>query len=147
MSQENDTNWLSKSIWYLRSLYIWYFFIYYLKYLGFTSKTIDCFGSSFKNQNIFLRREKTLSETGILNCGIVEFWIEFLLNCFIICRTVNSHAFYKSYRESRTKLKISRVFHKKLTMSLKIVTFMNKHFKLYIQEYNCFKTAIRNGHF
>ena len=47
-----------------------------------------------------------------------------------------THAFYKSYRESRTKLKISRIFHKKLTMSLKIAKFINKHLKVYIQEYN-----------
>ena len=47
-----------------------------------------------------------------------------------------THAFYKSYRESYTKLKISRIFHKKITMSLKIAKFINKHLKLYIQEYN-----------
>ena len=47
-----------------------------------------------------------------------------------------THASYKSYRESCTKLKISRTFHKKLTMSLKIAKFINKHLKVYIQEYN-----------
>ena len=47
-----------------------------------------------------------------------------------------THAFYKSYKESRTKLKISRIFHKKLTMSLKIAKFINKHLKVHIQEYN-----------
>ena len=47
-----------------------------------------------------------------------------------------THAFYKSYRESRTKLKISRIFHKKLTMPLKIAKFINKHLKVRIQQYN-----------
>ena len=57
-------------------------------------------------------------------------------------RPVNSHAsgvrlaFHKSYRESCTKLKISCIFHKKLTMSLKIAKFINKHLKVYMQEYN-----------
>ena len=47
-----------------------------------------------------------------------------------------THAFYKSYRESRTKVKISRIFHKKLKMSLKMAKFINKHLKLYIQKHN-----------
>ena len=29
-----------------------------------------------------------------------------------------------------------RIFHKKLTMSLKITKFINKHLKIYVQEYN-----------
>ena len=48
-----------------------------------------------------------------------------------------TRVFYKSYKESRTKLKVSRIFHKKLTMPLKIAKFINKHLKIYIQEYNC----------
>ena len=38
-----------------------------MKYLGFTSKTIDWFGSYLKKQNFVVSIEKTLSETGILN--------------------------------------------------------------------------------
>ena len=41
-----------------------------MNYLGFTSKTIDWFGSYFKKQNIVLTLEKTLLETGILNWGV-----------------------------------------------------------------------------
>ena len=43
-----------------------------MKYLGFTSKTIDWFGSYLKKQNIVVSFEKTLSETGILNCGVTH---------------------------------------------------------------------------
>ena len=38
-----------------------------MKYLGFTSKTIDWFGSYLKKRNFVVSIEKTLSETGILN--------------------------------------------------------------------------------
>ena len=41
-----------------------------MKYLGFTSKTIDWFGSYLKKQNFFVSLEKNLSEAGILNCGV-----------------------------------------------------------------------------
>ena len=40
-----------------------------MKYLGFTSKIINWFGSYLKERNIVLSLEKTLSDTGILNCG------------------------------------------------------------------------------
>ena len=43
-----------------------------MKYLGFTSKAIDWFGSYLKKRNIVVSLEKTLSETGILNCGIPQ---------------------------------------------------------------------------
>ena len=41
-------------------------------YLGFTSKTIDWFGSYFKKQNNFVTPEKNLLETGILNWGVPQ---------------------------------------------------------------------------
>ena len=40
-----------------------------IKYLGFTSKVIDWFGSYLKIRNIVVSLEKTLSDTGVLNCG------------------------------------------------------------------------------
>ena len=40
-----------------------------MKYLGFTSKTMDWFGSYLKKQNFVVSLEKNLSETGIFNCG------------------------------------------------------------------------------
>ena len=43
-----------------------------MKYLGFTSKTIDWFGSYLKKRNIVVSLEKILSETGILNCGVPQ---------------------------------------------------------------------------
>ena len=43
-----------------------------MKYLGFTSKTIDWLGSYLKKRNIVVSIEKTLSETGILNCGVPQ---------------------------------------------------------------------------
>ena len=43
-----------------------------MKYLGFTSKTIDWFGSYLKKRNIVVSLDKTLSETGILNCDVPE---------------------------------------------------------------------------
>ena len=43
-----------------------------MKYLGFTQKTIDWFGSYLKKRNIVVSLEKTLSETGTLNCGIPQ---------------------------------------------------------------------------
>ena len=43
-----------------------------IKYLGFTSKTIDWFGSYIKEQNIVISLEKALSETGILNCDVPQ---------------------------------------------------------------------------
>ena len=49
--------------------------------------------------------------------------------CQLPCIWHETHAFYKSYTESHTKLKIPCIFHKKLTMSLKIAKFMNKHLK------------------
>ena len=39
-------------------------------YLGFTSKAIDWFGSYLKKQNIVVNLDQTLSEKGILNCGV-----------------------------------------------------------------------------
>ena len=42
-----------------------------MKYLGFTSKTIDWFGSYSKKQNI-VNLEKTLLGTGVLNCGVYQ---------------------------------------------------------------------------
>ena len=56
--------------------------------------------------------------------------------CQLSCIWCQTHTFYKSYRESHTKLKISHIFHKKYTMSLKIAKFINKHLKVYMQEYN-----------
>ena len=56
--------------------------------------------------------------------------------CQLSCIWRETHTFYKSYRESGANLKILCVFHKKLTMSLKIAKFINKHLKIYIQEYN-----------
>ena len=44
-----------------------------MKYLGFTSKTImDWFGFYLKKRNILVSLEKTLSEKGILNCGVSQ---------------------------------------------------------------------------
>ena len=43
-----------------------------IKYLGFTSKVIDWFGSCLKIRNIVVSLEKTLSDTGILNCGVSQ---------------------------------------------------------------------------
>ena len=43
-----------------------------MKYFGFTSKTIDWFGSYLKKRNIVVSLEKTLSETGILNRGVPQ---------------------------------------------------------------------------
>ena len=43
-----------------------------MKYLGFTSKTIDWFGSYLKKRSIVVSLDKTLSETGILNCVVPE---------------------------------------------------------------------------
>ena len=40
-----------------------------IKYLGFTSKVIDWFGSYLKIRNIVVSLEKPLSDTGVLNCG------------------------------------------------------------------------------
>ena len=40
-----------------------------MKYLGFTSKTIDWFSSYFKKRNIIVSLEKTLLETKNLNFG------------------------------------------------------------------------------
>ena len=42
-----------------------------MKYLGFTSKTIDWFGSYSKKQNT-VNLEKTLLGTGVLNCGVYQ---------------------------------------------------------------------------
>ena len=39
------------------------------KYLGFTSKTTDWFGSYFKKRSIIVSPEKNLLETKILNFG------------------------------------------------------------------------------
>ena len=60
----------------------------------------------------------------------------------MLIRPVNSHVCSMSLMhstratENHVKLKISRIFHKKLTMPLKITKFINKHLKLYIQKYN-----------
>ena len=43
-----------------------------IKYLGFTPKTIDWFGSYLKRQNVVVSLTKTLSEIGILNCGVPQ---------------------------------------------------------------------------
>ena len=43
-----------------------------IKYLGFTSKVIDWFGSCLKIRSIVVSLEKTLSDTGILNCGVSQ---------------------------------------------------------------------------
>ena len=43
-----------------------------IKYLGFTSKTTDWFGSNLKKRNIVLSLEKTLLKTGTLNCGVPQ---------------------------------------------------------------------------
>ena len=43
-----------------------------IKYLGFTSKTIDWFGSYLKKQSNVVSLDKTHSETGILNCGVPQ---------------------------------------------------------------------------
>ena len=43
-----------------------------MKYLDFTSKAIDWFGSYLKKQNIVVSLEKTLLETGILSCGVSQ---------------------------------------------------------------------------
>ena len=43
-----------------------------MKYLGFTSKTIDWLGSYLKKRNIVVSLDKTLSETGILNCEVSQ---------------------------------------------------------------------------
>ena len=43
-----------------------------MKYLGFTSKTIDWFGSYLKKRNIVVSLEKTILETGILSCGVLQ---------------------------------------------------------------------------
>ena len=51
-----------------------------LKQLGFTSKAIDWFGSYLKRGDIVLILEKTLSVTGVLNCG-VRSTEEALKNC------------------------------------------------------------------
>ena len=41
-----------------------------IKYLSFTSKTIDLFTSYLQKRNISVSLEKTLSEKGISNCGV-----------------------------------------------------------------------------
>ena len=43
-----------------------------MKYLGFTAKTVDWFDSCSKKQNIVVSLDKTLLETGILNCGVTQ---------------------------------------------------------------------------
>ena len=43
-----------------------------IKYLGFTPKTIGRFGSYLKRQNVVVSLKKTLSEIGILNCGVPQ---------------------------------------------------------------------------
>ena len=43
-----------------------------IKYLGFTPKTIDWFGSYLKRQNVVVILKKRLSEIGILNCGVPQ---------------------------------------------------------------------------
>ena len=43
-----------------------------MKSLGFKSKATDWFSFNFKKQNIVLRLEKTLSETGILNFDVPQ---------------------------------------------------------------------------
>ena len=43
-----------------------------MKYLGFKSKTINWFSSYLKKWDIIVSIEKTLSETGILNCGVPQ---------------------------------------------------------------------------
>ena len=43
-----------------------------MKYLGFISKAIDWFGSYLKKRNIVVGLEKTLSETGLLKCGVPQ---------------------------------------------------------------------------
>ena len=43
-----------------------------MKYLGFTSKTLDWFGSYLKKQNFVVSIEKNLLETGILTCGVPQ---------------------------------------------------------------------------
>ena len=41
-----------------------------MKYLRFTSKAIDWFGSNFKKQNIVVSLDRALSETGTWNCSV-----------------------------------------------------------------------------
>ena len=41
-----------------------------MKYLHFTSKAIDWFGSYFKKQNIVVSLDRALSETGTWNCSV-----------------------------------------------------------------------------
>ena len=43
-----------------------------IKYLGFTPKTIDWFGSNLKRQNVVVSLKKTLSEIGIVNFGVPQ---------------------------------------------------------------------------
>ena len=43
-----------------------------IKYLGFKSKTLYWFDSCLKKRNIVINFDKTLSEEGILNCGVPQ---------------------------------------------------------------------------
>ena len=43
-----------------------------IKYLGFKSKTLHWFDSCLKKRNIVINFDKTLSEEGILNCGVPQ---------------------------------------------------------------------------
>ena len=65
---------------------------------------------------ILLISRMYLARYPIQTCQLSRIWRE-------------NHACYKSYKESRPKLKISRRFHKKLTMSLKTAKFIKKAFK------------------
>ena len=43
-----------------------------MRYLGFISKATDWFGSYLRKRNVVVSLRKTLSETGILNCGVPQ---------------------------------------------------------------------------
>ena len=43
-----------------------------LKYLGFSPKTVRWFESYLKNRNLIVRLEKSLSEPGVLTCGVPQ---------------------------------------------------------------------------
>ena len=43
-----------------------------LKYIGFSTETVRRFESYLKSQNLIVSLEKSLSEPGVLNCGVPQ---------------------------------------------------------------------------
>ena len=58
--------------WHLTKFYDHQVLLKKLKCIGFSPETVRCFESYLQNRNLIVSFDKSLSEPGVLNCGVPQ---------------------------------------------------------------------------